>query len=306
MNSSPTPTQSSELEESVLRAKRLSGAGGRFAFVVVLLTLLITLFLIVFFYPHMFVTIHSGERGVLWSRWTGTEMDAVYNEGTQFVWPWNTMVVYDVRYKLASERLDLLCDDGLTASVEMQVRYRPADGLLMKLHDQVGPDYARIVVLPEVATALRTVASTHSVDEFFQSHFGAIREEMVNEAVAAAGRRYVIVDDITITDIRLPETVSQAIQHKLQEQQAAEEMKYTLSVADSNAKRRIIESEGIEEQQRHINNTLTDRILEYDNIEATKSIANSPNAKIVVLGNGKGSTPIILNSGEQPASPAKR
>ena len=112
------------------------------------MTLLVALFLVVFFYPRLFVTIHAGERGVLWSRWTGTEINAVYLEGTQFVWPWNKMVVYDVRFKTVPQTLTLLSNDGLPIMVSMMVRYRPADRLLARLHEDVGPDYANIVVLP--------------------------------------------------------------------------------------------------------------------------------------------------------------
>jgi prohibitin 1 len=277
----------------------------RFSVVVVLLTLLVALFLVIFFYPYLFVTIHAGERGVMWSRWTGTEINAVYLEGTQFVWPWNKMVVYDVRFKTVPQQLTLLSNDGLTITVSMMVRYRPVDRLLPRLHEEVGPDYAKIIVLPEVATALRKVLAEYSVEDLYESKFGAIRDEMLDEAVREAGKRYVILDDVMFTDIELPGPVSQAIQHKIQEQQGFEEMKYVNDTAKLEAERKLIEAQGIEEQQRHISNTLTDSLLKYKSIEAVRDLAASPNAKIVLM-NGSGSTtPVILSPGDTPASQKK-
>jgi len=38
---------------------------------------------------------------------------------------------------------------------------------------------------------------------------------------------------------------------------------------------------------------LTDKLLQYEQIKAQKELANSPNAKIVVMGSGKGA-PLLI------------
>jgi regulator of protease activity HflC (stomatin/prohibitin superfamily) len=285
--------------------KKAVRRGGSLRKIVPALSLLVAAFLLLYFYPYLFVTIHAGERGVLWSRWTGTDLTSVYLEGTQFVWPWNKLVVYDVRYKTVPQSLTLLSNDGLPIKVSMMIRYRPADRLLARLYDEVGPDFAKVIVLPEVATALRRIVAEHSVEELYESKFGDIRDEMLEEAQREAGKRYVILDDVMFTDIELPASVSEAIQHKIQQQQSFEEMKYVNQTAELEAQRKLIEAKGIEEQQQHINNTLTDRLLQYKSIEAAKALAESPNAKIVVMGGGHNGTPIILNPGDSAPSPKK-
>jgi regulator of protease activity HflC (stomatin/prohibitin superfamily) len=282
--------------------------GIRYRSVSLSLTLLIFLFLLVFFYPRMFITIHAGERGVLWSRWTGMQVNEIYLEGIQFVFPWDRMYVYDIRYKVASTRLVLLSNDGLPISVDLTVRYRPADRLLGRLQEQVGQDYLNVIVMPEVATALRKVVSQFTVEDLYQSKFGAIREQMLEEARVETGKRFVILDDVMFSNIQLPETVSQAIQHKLKAEQEEEEMTYVLSQAQQEAQRKVIEAMGVQQQQRLIDSTLTDRVLEYKSIEATNALAASPNSKIIVLGNGRrgaATPPIILNPGEQTAFSAR-
>ncbi len=111
--------QAQALSEVEKRARR---KGGSLIWIVTTLSLLIAVFLIVAFYPWLFVTIHAGERGVMWSRWTGTDLHSVYLEGTQFVWPWNELTVYDIRYRTIPQTLTLLTDDGLPIKVSMMVR----------------------------------------------------------------------------------------------------------------------------------------------------------------------------------------
>jgi regulator of protease activity HflC (stomatin/prohibitin superfamily) len=281
------------------------GAGGRYRLVSLSLALLVLLFFLILFYPRLFVTIHAGERGVLWSRWTGTQVNEIYLEGIQFVFPWDRMYVYDIRYRVASTKLVLLSSDGLPITVDLTVRYRPADKLLGSLQEEVGQDYLNVIVMPEVATALRKVVSRDTVEDLYQSKFGKIREQMLAEARAETAKRFVILDDVMFSNIELPETVSQAIQHKLKAEQQQEEMKYVITQAEDEARRKIIEAAGVQEQQRLIDSTLSDRMLEYKSIEATNALAASPNSKLIVLGNGRrgaATPPIILNPGEQTAS----
>src|SRR6266702_7437920 len=51
-------------------------------------------------YPHMVVTVPSGEVGVLWKRFGGgTLLDPrkLRSEGLRFIWPWNELFLYDLR-----------------------------------------------------------------------------------------------------------------------------------------------------------------------------------------------------------------
>ena len=55
-----------------------------------------------------------------------------------------------------------------------------------------------------------------------------------------------------------------------------------------------IEAKGISEFQKIVTRTITPQLLKWKGIEATQEISKSPNAKVVVIGNGEGDLPIIL------------
>ncbi len=69
---------------------------------------------------------------------------------------------------------------------------------------------------------------------------------------------------------------------------------YRLSIATKEAERQRIESNGIKAYNDSINASLTPSVLSWHGIQATRDLAKSPNAKVVVVGAGKNGLPLIL------------
>ena len=272
----------------------------------VTLLVLIALFLVAFFWPRMIVPIMAGERGVLWSPFSGTHLERVYPEGVHIIAPWDRMTIYPTRYETVERTVVALSKDGLPISVDVTIRYKPAEKLLARLHQTVGPKYVDTVVVPEVASALRGVIGDFRPEELYAQSFEAIQERIVIEAKHQMGIRHVLLDDVLIAKLTLPESVSAAIQSKLAQEQAALEMEYRIRRETDEAKRKEIEADGIRTFQRLIAETISDRTLHYKGIEATLELAKSPNAKVVVVGSGaSGGLPLILNADGTPVPPGR-
>jgi hypothetical protein len=67
-----------------------------------------------------------------------------------------------------------------------------------------------------------------------------------------------------------------------------------LSIATKEADRKRIESGGIKVYNDTINSSLSPSVLAWQGIQATQDLAKSPNAKVVVIGEGKNGLPLIL------------
>ncbi|MDD3132764.1 MAG: hypothetical protein PHN94_13135, partial [Bacteroidales bacterium] len=94
--------------------------------------------------------------------------------------------------------------------------------------------------------------------------------------------------------IVLPPTIKQAIESKLKQEQESLEYEFKLEKAQKEAQRQRIDAEGKAVANRILSESLTDKILREKGIEATLRLAESPNAKVVVIGNSEGGLPIIL------------
>jgi len=71
-------------------------------------------------------------------------------------------------------------------------------------------------------------------------------------------------------------------------------MQFVLQKEKQEAERKRVEAQGIADYQRIINESLSDKQLQYEQIQAMKELAKSSNAKIIVMPS-KG-TPIILDT----------
>src|SRR6185295_14058955 len=80
------------------RIRRWLGAIWRAHIVKVLVFAFGVLFVLILLAPDTFVTIRSGEIGVLYKRFGGgTQVDRLYGEGLTMVAPWDELFIYSTR-----------------------------------------------------------------------------------------------------------------------------------------------------------------------------------------------------------------
>jgi len=72
-------------------------------------------------------------------------------------------------------------------------------------------------------------------------------------------------------------------------------MQFVLLKERQEAERKRVEAKGISDYQRIISESLTERQLQYEQIKAMKELAQSQNAKVIVMP-AKGGVPVILDT----------
>jgi len=260
----------------------------------VILLLFLLGFFIVFFFNRIVISIHPGELGVLWRRLGGgTQIDTVYREGLHLILPINKMYIYNVRRQQFTDTIDVLTVDGLTVRVRFSVRYFLEKDTLPLLHQRVGPDFVNVVVRPEVRSVIRVVFGQFKPEQIYTTQ-KAIQQLISTISKTHLEARFVALDDVPIETITLPPRISDAIEAKLAQQQLDEEYEYRLSIANKEADRKRIESEGIRIYNETVKRSLNPDVLAWHGIQATQELAKSPNAKVVVVGTGKNGLPVIL------------
>ncbi|MFN3460896.1 MAG: prohibitin family protein [Oceanibaculum sp.] len=241
----------------------------------------------------MVVSIRSGESGVLYRFFSGTEMERIYDEGVHLLWPWDRMSVYDMRLQTKEREYSLLTSTGLPVKLNVAVRYRPDIRMLPLLHVAVGPDYLEKVVFPETEAVLRRAVGQYGPEEVYTSKRGFL-ESIVVSSLSKVESRYILIDDVLVKSVDLPPPVRDAIEQKLVLNEQEKAYEFRLAIEHKEAERKKIEAGGIQEYQRRVGETLTPDLLRWQGIQATRELATSENAKTVVIGAGKDGLPIIL------------
>ena len=108
--------------------------------------------------------------------------------------------------------------------------------------------------------------------------------------------------DILIRQVDLPDALKQAIERKLQEAERVKEYQFRIEAEKLESQRKEVEADGIKKFQEIVAPGMSDNYLRWQGINATLAIAKAPNGKLVIMGNGPGGLPVILNGFESKSS----
>ncbi len=241
------------------------------------------------------VTIEAGHGGVLFKRFGGgIELDKTYGEGFHVIAPWNKMYIYEVRQQEIGEDMNVLASNGLEIQVDVSTWYEPEFSKLGYLHAEIGTSYLQRIIIPSLRSAARSVVGRYTPEQIYSTKRDIIQDEIFEETKALLETKYVKVNQVLIRSIKLPSTLKQAIEGKLKQEQLSLEYKFKIEKARQEAERQEIEAEGKATANRIISASLTDNILREKGIDATLKLAESPNTKVVIVGNSKDGLPLIL------------
>jgi len=255
----------------------------------------IAFFIFIILTSTTFLTIKPGEKGVIFKRFAGgLEKDNIFNEGFHIIAPWNNMYIYDVRVKESFEKMEVLSKNGLNIKIELSYRYYPKANKIGYLHEKVGKNYPEYIIKPEIRSSTREVIGKYLPEELYSTKREAIQDEIFKQTSDALKEKFLVLDAVLIREVSLPQTLKNAIENKLKQEQESLEYEYRLIKERKEAERRIIEAEAKAKSNNILNQSLTDKILRDKGIEATIKLSESPNAKTIIIGGGKDGMPLIL------------
>lgn len=227
-----------------------------------------------------FIVVGSGERAVVFNRFTGIEHRQL-KPGFNILIPFiQKPIIYDVRNQtytmsgistegqiVGDDSIKALTSDGQPVGLELSVIYRIDDQNVWRLHEEIGPNYIEKILRPSIRETIRTVVSRYSVIELFSSNWIDIARtrgfEMADPPAEGepVGRelvqmdmertlkpklkdKYIIVDTVLLRNVTFSDEYRQAIERKQVAQQEAERMKYVLEKAQKEKEEKVIVAEG--------------------------------------------------------------
>ena len=277
-------------------------------------------------YPHMVVTVPSGQIGVLWKRFGGgTVLDPrkLKNEGFNLILPWNRVFLYDLRLQSFTEPYNAISSDGVSLTATVIVRFRLQRDSVPVLHQAIGPNYEQVLVQPGIGSLTRQVIAEYTAEQAYSTARQEIQDKIRNlveerlsqkmmehageegeESYRVSMSDTFILYDILVTGIELPAAIVDAINRKTEQYYIAEEYKFRVEREKRESERKKIEAEGIRDFQQTVSQGISESYLRWRGIEATLQLSQSTNSKVVVIGSGKDGLPIILGNVDTPVPPA--
>jgi regulator of protease activity HflC (stomatin/prohibitin superfamily) len=263
-----------------------------FIIVLILLAVLISSFIVL--WPVIHKNIKPGHVGVIFKPFfQGIDLNYVAPEGINFKLPWNNIISYNARIQKHQLKLEVITADLLKSNITVVFQYEIDKNNVPLLHRYLGEDYLDKVIIPE-----RRSETAFSKDILVLAENISINvDEVIINNINPPGVsqvRLIRISDVQITDIQFPKVVQDAIQNKIVQRAKLEAYEFILKSSEKEAERKAIEASGIKAFQDIIQNGLTTNYLRWKGIDASEKLASSPNAKIVIFGQGNASLPIIL------------
>jgi len=231
----------------------------------------------------------------------------VLPSGLNFVNPLAEITIFDTKtqnYTMAAatgegeikgdDAIRVLSADGLEVVIDLTVLYKILPEKAPGLYKGIGADYKDKIVRPITRTRIRDNAVYYDAVALYSKRRDEFQDRIYKTIDKDFKNRGLILEQLLIRNINLPESVKKTIESKINAEQDAQKMEFVLQKEKQEAERKRVEARGIADYQTIIALSLTDKQLQYEMIKAQKELAASPNAKIVVLG-GKGNVPLILN-----------
>lgn len=202
--------------------------------------------------------------------------------------------VHDEGMKSGDDAIKVLTADGLEVTIDLTVLYKLIPSEAPRLLRETGEDYTDKIVRPLTRTKIRDNAVYYEAIALYSSKRDEFQQRIFKSIEDDFKKRGLILEQLLVRNITLPESVKATIEQKINAEQDAQKMQFVLVKERQEAERKRVEAQGIADYQRIINTGLTDQQLQYEQIKAYLELAKSPNSKVIVM--GKGNAPIILDT----------
>ena len=202
--------------------------------------------------------------------------------------------VHDEGAKSGDDAIKVLTSDGLEVTIDLSVLYRVNPAEAGRMLREIGVDFEDKIVRPITRTRIRDNSVYYEAVALYSTKRDEFQTRIFKTIETDFNKRGLILENLLVRNITLPASVKSTIEQKINAEQEAQKMQFVLQKEKQEAERKRVEAQGIADYQRIISMSLSDRQLQYEQIQAMKELAKSANSKIIVMPS-KG-TPIILDS----------
>jgi len=241
----------------------------------------------------LFTVVPAGTVGVV--DFLGSVSNTTLKSGVNIVNPLANVIKFSIKTQELKETMSVPSKEGLSVQLEVSLLYSLDPDNASKIYKSVGENYEEIIIVPQFRSVVRGVTSEYEAKALYTESRDQLATKMKDQLEKLVGPRGITVESAPMRQITLPAGLLGSIEQKLQAEQASQQMQFVLRKEEQEADRKRIEAKGIADFQEIVARGISQNYLQWKGIEATEKLANSTNAKIVIIGSGKNGLPVILN-----------
>jgi len=249
------------------------------------------------FFTSILFTVNEGEAIVLIQ--FGKIYGTIDTPGIHAKRPWAETTSFPKRINQYTMDIEVRSKDGMQVKVDTTTWFKVNTEKVDVIYRETATNVETLktnIIVPALRTTVRNSIAKYTVKELYEIR-ETVSAEILADAASELAKKYVILDNVLLRDIKLPEDVEKSVQFKIRAQQEAETAEYKKQKAIKEAEIKVEEAKGIAQAQAIINRTLTPNYLQHEAIQTYKELANSQNTTFVIMPTSPNAAglPIILN-----------
>ena len=200
----------------------------------------------------------------------------------------------------------VLSKDNLKIAFRVHVVWRVRESRVKDFVERFstlyGTEHSDRIVDVAYSNYVREPLRTYARDEIQKLNGLALKEEITPIGQRVLARVLQLTEDspfeitsVVVGNVQYPEAVADAVAQKLATTQVLERTQIEIEVAQAEAKKRVVQADGIAQSMRIINESLTSQYLQHEAIEAQKAMVNSPNHTTIYIPVGAMGVPLVEN-----------
>ena len=204
---------------------------------------------------------------------------------------------FSIQTKELKETMQVLSREGLTIGLEISALYRLNPDSAASVYKSVaGGDYETILLVPQFRSISRAVTAGFQASALYSTEREKLASTVQEELAKTMALRGVHIETTPLRNVQLPTQLTEAIEQKQRADQESQRMEFILTKEKQEADRKRIEAQGISDFQKIVSSGISEQLLRWKGVEATEKLAQSANAKVVIIGSGKDGLPVILDT----------
>ncbi|MGC2381672.1 MAG: prohibitin family protein, partial [Nitrososphaeraceae archaeon] len=179
----------------------------------VILAAIVTFAVIVIIMSESVVIVQAGHRGVV--LYLGAVENRVLGEGVHFIIPFVEQVVQlEVRTLKYQAEATAASNDLQQVQTVIALNYHlnPAD--VNKIYQQLGPDYADIVIAPTIQESVKASVAKYNAEELITKR-AIVKAVIANTIRNSLSAKDIVVETIFITDFKFSPAFSTQVEDKV-------------------------------------------------------------------------------------------
>ena len=167
--------------------------------------------------PKSITVIPAGHVGL--KDFFGNVSDKTLSAGLHLVNPLLKIHKMTIRTQEVTEQANVPSKEGLSVHLDVSLLSSLNPQKAAQVYKTIGPDYIRVVVIPQLRSVIRGVTAGYEAKALYTSEREAIANEMFSHLQGPLLERGVTVEKVLLRSATLPSILATAIEKKLEAEQ---------------------------------------------------------------------------------------